>query len=129
MALARAEWRSSAKSSTIIARFGGDFASGFVAESPDKLRRLPQDYAALAGDAPFPPVSCNAPWMSVVVEATVRAAVLLSRQIGNVRDDSLADIVAGRLVTFRAALDVSTNPVCERCVCSMRTGLRSGPWH
>ena len=27
-----------------------DFASGFVAESPDKLRRLPRYYAALAGD-------------------------------------------------------------------------------
>ncbi|MEQ1730988.1 MAG: radical SAM protein, partial [Vicinamibacterales bacterium] len=32
-----------------------DFAGGFVAESPEKLRRLPQYYAALAGLAPFPP--------------------------------------------------------------------------
>jgi Fe-coproporphyrin III synthase len=114
----------------LIARFGEEFATGFIAESPEKLRRLPQYYAAIAGDSPFPPVACNAPWMSVVVEGdgAVRPCFFHER-IGNIRDDSLADIVAGRLVTFRAALDVSTNPVCERCVCSMRTGLRSGPWH
>ena len=33
------------------------------------LRRLPRYYAALRGDEPFPHVSCNAPWVSVVVEA------------------------------------------------------------
>ena len=32
-----------------------DFESGFIAESPEKLRRLPQYYAALGGDEPFPP--------------------------------------------------------------------------
>ena len=114
----------------LIARFSEEFATGFIAESPEKLRRLPQYYAAIAGDSPFPPVACNAPWMSVVVEGdgAVRPCFFHER-IGNIRDDSLADIVAGRLATFRAALDVSTNPVCERCVCSMRTGLRSGPWH
>src|SRR5262245_44774575 len=46
-----------------------DFDSGFVAESPGKLRRLPQYYAALGGDAPFPSTACNAPYMSVVIEA------------------------------------------------------------
>jgi len=114
----------------VIAAFAAEFASGFIAESPEKLERLPQYYAALAGDGPFPPVACNAPWMSIVVEGdgAVRPCFFHDR-IGNIRNESLAEIVGERLAAFRAALEVSTNPVCERCVCSMRTGLRSGPWH
>jgi Fe-coproporphyrin III synthase len=114
----------------VIAAFAPEFASGFIAESPEKLERLPQYYAALAGDGPFPPVACNAPWMSIVVEGdgAVRPCFFHDR-IGNIRNESLAEIVGERLTAFRAALEVSTNPVCERCVCSMRTGLRSGPWH
>src|SRR5262245_35533287 len=113
-----------------VAAFAAEFASGFIAESPEKLERLPQYYAALAGDGPFPPVACNAPWMSIVVEGdgAVRRCFFHDR-IGNIRDESLAEIVGERLTAFRSALEVSTNPVCERCVCSMRTGLRSGPWH
>ncbi|MCZ7545189.1 MAG: hypothetical protein M5R40_17440 [Anaerolineae bacterium] len=38
---------------TIAAR-ADDFASGFIAESPDKLRRLARYYAALNGDGDFP---------------------------------------------------------------------------
>ena len=55
--------------------YASDFDSGFVAERPDKLRRLPRYYAALLGAEPFPLVACNAPWISVVVEAngSVRA--------------------------------------------------------
>src|SRR5262249_36259440 len=55
-----------------ITAYADDFATGFVAESPDKLRRLPQYYAALRGEGPFPSVQCNAPWVSVVIEATGR---------------------------------------------------------
>src|SRR5262249_34057102 len=33
-----------------IAGHTDDFASGFIAETPDKLRRLPQYYAALRGE-------------------------------------------------------------------------------
>lgn len=102
-----------------------DFASGFVAETPDKLRELPRYFAALRGAAPFPPVTCNLPWMSVVVEAdgTVRPC-LFHERIGNVRQQPLATIVRERLSVFRATLDVANNPVCRRCVCSSRTGWR-----
>jgi Fe-coproporphyrin III synthase len=105
------------------------FASGFVAESPERLRRLPQYYNALLGRGPFPATACNAPWMSVVVEADgeVRPCFFHPR-IGNVRDTSLGELVAGHLRAFRAGLDVASNDVCRRCVCSIRTGWRSGPW-
>src|SRR5205823_5212792 len=95
-----------------IAAYARDFASGFIAEPPDKLRRLPRYYAALGGAEPFPAVSCHAPWVSVVVEANgaVRPC-FFHGAIGNVRDAPLADIVTRNLRTFRQAFDVGANPV------------------
>jgi len=112
-----------------IASHAADFASGFVAESPDKLRRLPRHYAALAGDEPFPAVACNAPWVSVVIEAngSVRPC-FFHEVIGNVRKTPLETIVMRRLPAFRRSLQVGANPVCARCVCSLKTGFRNAPW-
>jgi MoaA/NifB/PqqE/SkfB family radical SAM enzyme len=105
------------------------FASGFVAESADKLRRLPRYYRALAGTAPFPPVECNAPWVSVVVEANgVVRPCFFHDAIGNVRDTRLTDIVAANLRAFRHSLCVDTDATCARCVCSLKTGWRHAPW-
>jgi Fe-coproporphyrin III synthase len=106
-----------------------DFASGFVAEDPEKLRRLPQYYAALAGRASFPPVACNAPYMSAVIEAdgSVRPC-FFHQTVGSVRLEPLASIVRRNLPAFRENLSIPSNPVCARCVCSMRTGWRSAPW-
>jgi Fe-coproporphyrin III synthase len=106
-----------------------DFASGYVAESPDKLRRLPRYYAALRGDAPFPQVSCTAPWVSVVVEAngSVRPC-FFHAAVGNIRETPLETIVGENLRQFRDRLDVGDNPVCVRCVCSLNTSWRSAPW-
>ena len=105
------------------------FASGFVAESPARLRRLPQYYAAVNGRDSFPPVACNAPWMSVVIEAdgTVRPC-FFHRSIGSVRETPLPEIVATHLPAFRHSLDVSTNAMCRRCVCAIRTTWTGGPW-
>lgn len=105
------------------------FESGFVAESPDKLRRLPQYYAALEGSRSFPPVACNAPWISVVLEAngSVRPC-FFHAPIGNIRDEPFASIVAAKLPAFRRNLDTSTNPICARCVCSLKAGWRNAPW-
>jgi MoaA/NifB/PqqE/SkfB family radical SAM enzyme len=106
-----------------------DFESGFVAESPEKLRRLPQYYDALAHGRPFPPIACNAPWMSAVVEAngSVRPC-FFHAPIGNVRTSSLGSIVARELPRFRQSLDVGADAVCAKCVCSMKAGWRSLPW-
>jgi MoaA/NifB/PqqE/SkfB family radical SAM enzyme len=106
-----------------------DFASGFVAESPEQLRRLPQYYAALNGAERFPPVACNAPWMSVVIEANgnVRPC-FFHRPISSIRQRSLSDIIATHLPAFRHALRVSSDEICQRCVCSVRTSWTGGPW-
>ena len=112
-----------------IRTHAGDLASGFVAESAEKLRRLPQYYLALLGRAAFPPVQCNAPWTSVVVEAdgSVRPCFFHQR-IGNVREAPLSLIVRDGLSAFRRTLDVATNPVCTRCVCALKTSWRGAPW-
>jgi len=107
-----------------------DFASGFIAESPGKLRRLAQYYAAMLGDEPFPPQACNAPWVSAVVESNgdVRPC-FFHPPVGNVRRLSMATLVCRHLRAFRAGLDVDTNPVCRRCVCSLKVGWRHAPWN
>jgi MoaA/NifB/PqqE/SkfB family radical SAM enzyme len=97
------------------------FRSGFIAETPDKLRRLPEYYAALRGEGPFPKVSCNAPWVSAVIEANgaVRPC-FFHPPLGNVREAPLERILRVDLPVFRRTLAVATNPLCERCVCSIR---------
>jgi Fe-coproporphyrin III synthase len=112
-----------------LAVYEGDFESGFVAESPDKLRRLPRYYAALCGDEPFPPVRCNAPWVSVVLEANgdVRPC-FFHPPVGNVREAPLAELVTDNLRAFRAKFDVHSDPTCGRCVCSLNAGWRRTPW-
>jgi MoaA/NifB/PqqE/SkfB family radical SAM enzyme len=110
----------------VIVSHAGDFASRFVAEPPEKLRRLPQYYAAHLGLAAFPPVQCNAPWASAVVEADggVRPC-FFHRVVGNVRDGGLRAVLAHQMVAFRRDLDMARSETCRRCVCSLRVGLRT----
>ena len=92
-----------------------EFDCGFIAESPDRLRRIPRYYRALRGEGPFPPVSCNAPWVSAVVEANgaVRPC-FFHDPIGNVREKPLPSIIHDDLRRFRRGLVVTTDPVFER---------------
>lgn len=106
-----------------------EFASGFIAESPDRLRRLPQYYSAVLGEGPFPVNRCNAPSVSIVVEAdgTVRPC-FFHNAVGNLRLRSLRDIVSKDLAAFRASWRPSSDAVCERCVCTLNLGWGTPPW-
>jgi len=100
-----------------------DLASGFIAESAAKLRtRLLAYFTAVAGDGPFPGNRCNAPWVSSVVEAdgTVRPC-FFHAAIGNVREAGSLRAVLGspEARAFRQSLDIATDPICRRCVCSL----------
>ena len=55
-----------------------DIESGFIAESPDKLRRIARHFLALNDQCEPAPPTCNAPWVSTVIEAdgTVRPCFL-----------------------------------------------------
>ncbi|MCB0077466.1 MAG: radical SAM protein [Anaerolineales bacterium] len=110
-----------------IVRYAADFAAGYIAESPDKLRRLVAYYAALNGHGDFPAVRCNAPWVSAVVEAdgTVRPC-FFHAPLGNINDQPLGEILngeAGR--AFRRTLDVATDAICRKCVCTLQLGPRA----
>jgi hypothetical protein len=99
-----------------------ELASGFIAESPAKLRRIRDYFAALLGCGAFPPVRCNAPEFSAVVGAGGRVAPCFFID---------GPAAAPRAPALRAALDSEPMQVlrdsirsgaraeCERCVCSM----------
>jgi Fe-coproporphyrin III synthase len=108
----------------MIAERARDFSSGFIAESPDKLRHLVAYFRALNGGGDFPPVACNAPWVSAVVEAdgAVRPC-FFHRVLGNLREQPLDEILnSPDAVAFRRGLDVTRDPICRTCVCTLRLG-------
>jgi len=97
------------------------FANGFIAESPEKMRRLITYYSALNGDDELPVVHCNAPWVSTVIEAdgSVRPC-FFHRTLGNIHDKPLPDILnSSDARRFRRQLDVKRDPICRKCVCSL----------
>jgi len=79
-----------------------------------RLRRILQYFNALLGRADFPPMRCNAPWFSAVIETTGRMrGCFFHRVIGD-----LKTINGPEAVAFRRALCVESNPTCQRCVCN-----------
>jgi MoaA/NifB/PqqE/SkfB family radical SAM enzyme len=98
------------------------FASGFIAESPAKLRRLQQYYAALRGAARFPATRCNAPEFSAVMEPGGRINPCFfiqgpAAQDTHMRlDDLLNDEPMRHL---RADIRFGRRAECKSCVCSM----------
>ena len=105
----------------LIQETGRASECGFIAETPEKLRRMARQFRVQlrlkAGESPI----CNAPWVSAVIETdgTVRPC-FFHAAIGNLREGSLESIVngeAGR--TFRKNLDIANNAICQRCVCSL----------
>jgi MoaA/NifB/PqqE/SkfB family radical SAM enzyme len=105
----------------MITDYAADFAEEYIAESPAKLRRIYQCYAAYNGQGEFPPVRCNAPWVSAVIEAdgTVRPCYF-HRPMGNIRESSLIDLLnSPEEIAFRQGLDMDKDPICRKCVCTL----------
>ncbi len=112
----------------LIAGHTADFQTGFIAESPAKLRRLSAYFAALLGRGEFPPVACTAPWVSAVIEAdgTVRPC-FFQRSLGNAFAQPLAAILnSDDAIAFRQNLNVRTDPICRKCVCSLNLRPHQG---
>ncbi len=113
-----------------------DFSSGLIAESPAKLRRMIAYFRALLGDSEAPPVRCNAPHTSVVVQVdgTLRPCYFLPT-MGKI------DLINGEGATHRSPLQTALNtdealalrkayrcgerPECARCVCPLYKGARA----
>jgi len=106
---------------SLIAEHADDISSGFIAESPKKLRRIVAHFRAHLGLGHSESPRCNAPWSSAVIETdgTVRPC-FFHGPIGNIHRAQLDEILNGHdALAFRAALDIPNNSVCQRCVCSL----------
>jgi MoaA/NifB/PqqE/SkfB family radical SAM enzyme len=100
--------------------FAQEFRAGFIAESPQKLRRILQYFSAIRGRAAYPVVRCNAPDFSAVVDAKGRAqpCFFISGPAGAVGDLS-TQINDRPMIALREEIRGNKRAECERCVCSM----------
>lgn len=93
----------------------------YILESPAKLRRIARRFREQLGElAPIAPL-CNAPWVSAVVEVdgSVRPC-FFHQKIGNIEGSTVEQVINSLdAQRFRASLDIETNPICRRCVCSL----------
>ncbi|UCH65146.1 MAG: radical SAM protein [Ignavibacterium sp.] len=98
-----------------------DFKNGFIAESPNKLRGFYNYYAAFHGLCDFPTVTCNAPWVSAVIEADGKVRPCFFHSVmGDIRESSLTTLInKPESILFRKNLNMATNPICKKCVCSL----------
>jgi MoaA/NifB/PqqE/SkfB family radical SAM enzyme len=126
-----------------------DFLSGFIAENPQKLRRILYYFAAVRGTRPYPPVRCNAPEFSAVIGATGRVqpcffiagpsdAQIRHRDIpmdegGSQTEDgapAAADLATtlnlDSMRALRHAIRQGQRAECKICVCSLWRDLASG---
>lgn len=102
----------------LISEWGG---RGFVIEDVEKLRRISLHFRAHLGLCePVSPL-CNAPWVSAVVEADGKVRpCFFHKIIGNLKEKNLLEVLnSSDARHFRETLNVTTNPICRRCVCSL----------
>ena len=107
--------------------FESDYQSKFIAETPAKMLELAQYYKAMLGNASFPARKCNAPWVSAVIESDgeVRPC-FFHASYGNLFTSTFDAILNSETAkAFRRKLDVKTDPICQRCVCSLHRGVLS----
>jgi MoaA/NifB/PqqE/SkfB family radical SAM enzyme len=106
-----------------------DFRSGFIAESPQKLRRILQYFTAILRFGPYPPVRCNAPEFSAVIGATgrVQPCFFISGPLDARLSDTgarsggdLKGVLNGSAMSaLRTAIRDGRRAECKTCVCSM----------
>jgi Fe-coproporphyrin III synthase len=105
----------------LISEYATDLESGFVVESASKLRRIVVHFRAHLGQTSHVSPRCNAPWVSAVIDASgeVRPC-FFHPSFGNVHQEPLHQLLnSPQALKFRTNLDVATNAVCQRCVCSL----------
>lgn len=116
--------------STLISQFKTEFDTKFIAESPQKIRKIGQYYSAQHGLSAFPVKACNAPWVSVVVEAdgAVRPC-FFHDTLGSIKEASLTEIInSPESRDYRKKLDTQTNETCVKCVCYLNLNARSNTY-
>lgn len=103
-----------------------DFASGLIAESPAKLRRMVDYFRAVLGQIAFSGPRCNAPHVSVVIEVdgTLRPCYFLPGW-GRLSGQGLPSAINEKgAVALRHAYRTGRRAECARCVCPLYMGPR-----
>jgi MoaA/NifB/PqqE/SkfB family radical SAM enzyme len=123
-------------------RFADDFASGRIAESPAKLRRMVNYFGAILGEDEFPYVRCNAPHLSAVIEVdgSLRPCYFLPTmgKVGGENHHPMGNGVGARhalplhdvlnspeALALRRAYRAGERAECHRCVCPLYKGPRA----
>jgi Fe-coproporphyrin III synthase len=101
------------------------YDSKFVAESPDKMRRIAQYYGALNEENDFPKPTCNAPWVSAVIESDGSVMpCFFHKPYGNIHDHTFDEVINSKdAIQFRKQLNVQADSICKKCVCSLKLGI------
>jgi MoaA/NifB/PqqE/SkfB family radical SAM enzyme len=105
-----------------------DFRSGFIAESPAKLRRILQYFAAIRARAPYPTVRCNAPEFSAVIAANgrVQPCFFISGPLEDrIHGDFPSALNSEAMMALRRDIRAGKRAECTTCVCSMWRELDS----
>jgi MoaA/NifB/PqqE/SkfB family radical SAM enzyme len=99
-----------------------DFRAGFIAESPQKLRRILQYFAAVQRQGAYPEVRCNAPEFSAVIAASGRMqpCFFIAGPVGmQLERDPLKAFGNDAMAALREDIRAGRRAECKTCVCSM----------
>ena len=114
-------------------RFADDFASGRIAESPAKLRKMLGYFGAVLHQDTFPQVRCNAPHLSAIIEVdgTLRPCYFLPA-MGKVKSSPQGEPVplheainTPEALDLRRAYRQGERAECQSCVCPLYKGARA----
>jgi MoaA/NifB/PqqE/SkfB family radical SAM enzyme len=105
------------------------FRAGLIAESAQKLRRRILEYfTAVRGLGPYPPVRCNAPEFSAVIDARghVSPCFFIDGPEQAPAAGGLEEVLnCDAMIGLRHSIRRAERAECARCVCSMWRGSGS----
>ncbi|MBS0579617.1 MAG: radical SAM protein [Proteobacteria bacterium] len=99
-----------------------EFESGFIAESPRRLRHIHRYFSAVSGQGDYPLVRCNAPAFSAVLDAGGRVHPCFFIQgppQAVAREDLALTLNDLPSLALRERIRSNGAPECRTCVCSI----------
>ena len=105
----------------LILQYEAGINHKFILEPAAKLRKIARRFREHLGQLTPQAPTCNAPWVSAVVEVdgSVRPC-FFHRAIGNITSSTLEEVINGEAAQeFRESLDMENDATCRRCVCSL----------
>lgn len=113
---------------TLERDFWEDFQSGFIAESPRKLRGLLAYFSAICGRGDFPPTRCNAPEFSAVIAANGRVSpcfFIAGAPQATVSGDLGEVLNSEGMTALRRSVRAGRRAECTTCVCPLWRDLKN----